>query len=159
MNYFAYGSNMDKEDLDAWCKNHGYEIINFLSVIPAKLKGYVLAFNYLSSNRKAGAANIMKSENDEVYGLLIKLHDKSKETIRVKEGYRSHCYDEIKVEVETLDGKIFPDVLTYKVFKEKQRNEFQLPRRDYLELIIQAAEKCNFPNDYKRFLQNLKTID
>ena len=159
MNYFAYGSNMDKEDLDKWCKDHGYEIIKFLNVIPAKLKGYKLSFNYRSSSRGAGAANIMKSEADAVYGLLIELEDKNKETIRKKEGYRSHCYDEIKVEVEVLDGKIVADVLTYKVFKEKESSVFEPPKKHYLELIKRAAEKYNFPENYKRFLKEIETLD
>ena len=135
MYYFAYGSNMDKDDLDKWCKGHGCKIIKFLNVIPSKLKGYRLAFNYFSSSRNAGTANIMKSENDVVYGLLINLDDKNKETIREKEGYHCRCYDEINIETITLDGKIFSNVLTYKVFEEKQGNEFQPPTKHYLGLI------------------------
>ncbi|GAJ14557.1 unnamed protein product, partial [marine sediment metagenome] len=46
INYFAYGSNMDKQDLDKWCRRKGLPVVKFLSVFPAKLRGYKLTFNY-----------------------------------------------------------------------------------------------------------------
>lgn len=58
--YFAYGSNMDKEDLDKWCEKKNYPIITPKSIVPAKLVGYRLVFNYSSSIRNCGAANIME---------------------------------------------------------------------------------------------------
>jgi hypothetical protein len=46
--YFAYGSNMDKEDLNTWCDEKKFPKITPKSIIPAKLVGYRLAFNYFS---------------------------------------------------------------------------------------------------------------
>lgn len=159
MYYFAYGSNMDKDDLDRWCKEHGYGSIKFTDVIPSKLLGYRLVFNYFSSSRRAGAANIMESKGSVVYGLLIELDENNKEIIREKEGYRYHYYNEIKVNIETLDGNTFSDVFTYKVFKEKESDSFQPPKKEYLELIKRAAEKYNFPDEYRKFLKDIKTKD
>ena len=59
--YLAYGSNMDQKDLDKWCNEWGYEKIKLLSGKKAVLKGFRLAFNYRSKNRKGGVANIMDS--------------------------------------------------------------------------------------------------
>jgi len=46
--YFAYGSNMDKEDLNRWCQDRGRPEVTFTDVSPARLKGYKLCFNYFS---------------------------------------------------------------------------------------------------------------
>ena len=48
MLYFAYGSNMDKPDLDKWCRNHNYPPVKILSTEVTVLKGYELKFNYNS---------------------------------------------------------------------------------------------------------------
>ncbi|HCJ66583.1 MAG TPA: hypothetical protein DHV62_04475 [Elusimicrobia bacterium] len=162
MFYFAYGSNMDKEDLDKWCENRRLPKIEFLSISPAKLNGYKLCFNYFSSSRNAGAANIMESRNDCVYGLLLEIKDSDIEVIRRKEGYSrdpSKCYyDEISVNVEKFDGALIRNVKIYKVVKHREKPEHQLPTRYYMQLIIRNAKKYNFPKDYIQFLKSIKTI-
>ena len=60
MYYFAYGSNMDKGDLDSWCDKKRYKHLNLEIIKPTKLSGYKLSFNYKSSSRNAGVANIKK---------------------------------------------------------------------------------------------------
>ena len=154
---FVYGSNMDKEDLDKWCnKKKGKPKIEFFSVSPAKLNGYKLSFNYFSSSRKAGAANIMKSDEDCIYGLLVGLEEESIKIIREKEGYPNY-YDEINVEVEKFDGTIVLGVKTYKALKEKERPTYQALTKYYLSLLIKNAEKYSFPNEYIEFLKSLET--
>jgi len=137
MYYFAYGSNMDKEDLDKWCEENGYQKIKFLSVLPAKLKGYKLTFNYFSIRRKRGAANIMESEGNCVYGLLIELTKHDLKTIRAKEGYPS----------------------TYKVMKHREKIKHQPPRKYYMQLIIRNARRYSFPDNYIDFLELIETRD
>lgn len=82
--YFAYGSNMDREYLDCWCKQKSLPKVEFLSILPAKLNDYKLTFNYFSATWKAGTANIMKSVEDCVYGLLLEIEDDDLTTIRKK---------------------------------------------------------------------------
>ena len=137
MYYFAYGSNMDKEDLDKWCEENGYQKIKFLSVLPAKLKGYKLTFNYFSIRRKGGAANIMESEGNCVYGLLIELTKHDLKTIRAKEGY--------------------PNI--YKVVKHCEKIKHQPPTKYYMQLIIKNARRYNLPDNYIDFLESIETRD
>ena len=41
MKYFAYGSNMDKPDLDDWCEDRGHPTVEYLNIPTlAKLEGY-----------------------------------------------------------------------------------------------------------------------
>jgi len=158
INYFAYGSNMDKDDLDKWCKDKGLPEIKFPSISPAKLKDYKLSFNYFSTTRGGGAANIMESKDDCVYGLLIELTGKDLETIRKKEGY-PYYYDEICIDVEKFDKTVARNVKTYKVVKVEETSGHQPPTRYYIELIIKNAKKYNFPKEYIKFLESVKTKD
>ena len=158
--YFAYGSNMDKNDLDKWCSKKDLPTIRFLNPpSPAKLKGYKLSFNYCSSSWNAGAANIMESQTDCVYGLLMQIEFSDLEKIRKKEGYcrdHSKCsYDEISVDVETFDGRLCRNVKTYKVVKSKEKPDHQRPTRCYMNLIIKNVKK--FPSEYMRFLESIET--
>ena len=147
---------MDKDDLDKWCHEHDYPQIEYLSVTPAKLKDYKLAFNYLSDGRKGGAANVMEARGNIVYGLLVEIKDTDLPTIQDKEGCPNY-YREIEVEVETFDGKAIKDVKTYKVIKEKEKNGHVEPTEGYLLLIIQNAIKYGFPKDYVNFLRSVKS--
>jgi len=156
VHYFAYGSNMDKEDLDKWCENKRKPMVTFRSISPAKLNGYKLSFNYFSSCRNGGAANIMESKKDCVYGLLIEMEKDNLNTIRTKEGY-PNFYDEICVGVETFNGTLFRDVKTYKVVKSQEKPNHQPPTRYYMQLIIKNARKYSFPSEYIRFLESIQT--
>lgn len=156
--YFAYGSNMDKGDLDKWCKKHGQPKFEYLCVSPTKLCGYKLSFNYFSYSRHAGAANIVRSDNDCVYGLLIGLEADDLDIIRQKEGFPNY-YSEIYVDVEKFDGTIVQKVKTYKAVKKREKSIYQPPKKYYLNLIIKNAEKYSFPNEYVEFLKLLETKD
>ena len=156
--YFAYGSNMDKQDLDAWSQDKGLPEITFGDASPARLAGYRLCFNYFSTGRGAGAANIMKSDGDSVYGLLVKIGDSELEIIRKKEGHPRYYY-EICVDIETLDGTVVKDVKTYKVVKDREKPDHQPPTRYYLQLIIKNARKHGFPSNYLAFLESIRTKD
>ena len=154
--YFAYGSNMDKDDLDKWCDRKSLNRITFLSVKPAKLKDHKLSFNYFSKDRKAGAANIMASDGDYVYGLLMDIADADLKTLHRKEGH-PHSYEQIPIEVETFDGAMVRNVKTYKAIKERELSSHQPPTREYLDLIIKIADKYNFPRSYVDFLKSVET--
>ena len=156
MKYFAYGSNMDKNDLDEWCRRNNRTFIHFKEIIPVKLNDYRLAFNYYSSSRYGGAANIMPSKGSYVYGLLIKIKEEDLNIIRHKEGYPNY-YSEIDIEVELLDGTSIRNVKSYKVKKEKEKTNHHKPTRDYMELIIKNAKRYSFPSEYISFLESFKT--
>ena len=132
--------------------------MKFLSVSPAKLDGYRLCFNYFSTSRNGGTANIMESDEDHVFGLLIEMEEHDLETIRTKEGY-PNFYTEISVDVQRLDGTVIQDVKTYKVVKSREEPSHQPPTSDYLSLIIRSAIRYDFPTDYVEYLQSIKARD
>ncbi|UCB42937.1 MAG: gamma-glutamylcyclotransferase [Dehalococcoidales bacterium] len=156
--YFTYGSNMDKDDLDDWCTDRGHPLISFSNVTPVMLNGYELVFNYFSTGRNGGAANIMQSPEKRTYGLLVELEESELEIIRVKEGYPRY-YDEITIDVITFDGNLISDVITYKVVEEREKAVHQPPTEYYLNLIINAARNYDFPSEYISYLESIEIAE
>ena len=157
---------MDEKHLNDWCSCKRYKPIAFKNPCPAKLEPYKLCFNYYSAkNWQAGAANIMLLEGNCVYGLLLPLNVEELKSIRKKEGCKNpkrkgapNCYDEITVDVEQLDtGRKVSNVITYKAAKHKEKDTYQPPTKCYMELLITNAKKYNFPSDYIKCLESVKT--
>jgi len=157
-NYFAYGSNMDEDDLARWCRERKKPLVKFLSIAPVKLDGYKLCFNYCSSSRKSGAANIMNSKDDCAYGLLAEIKDSDLSTIREKEGC-PNFYREIAVDLDTFGGLRITGVLTYKAVEQREKVNHQPPTQYYLNLIIRNAEKYGFPHHYIEYLKSIECIN
>jgi cation transport regulator ChaC len=153
--YFAYGSNMDKDDLDAWCRAKSKPEISSAGASPAVLRDFRLCFNYYAESRGGGAANIMESLGDRVCGLLLKITETDLGVIRTKEVWPSH-YREIEIDVETLTGIVIPNVKTFKVVKALERPRHQPPTRHYMELIIRAARRYRFPAEYVEYLESIE---
>jgi len=156
IHYFAYGSNMDEGDFEKWCKDKERDMVKLQNPRAAKLNGYKLTFNYYSTCRGAGAANIMEDKERCVYGILIEIEDSDLETIRRKEGYHSGHYHEICIDVEQLsDGRVFHGVKTYKVTKDEEKPDHRCPTKYYLQLIIKNAKRYNFPKEYIECLESI----
>ncbi|MEM2251269.1 MAG: gamma-glutamylcyclotransferase family protein [Candidatus Hadarchaeales archaeon] len=149
--YFAYGSNMDEEDLENWCRMHNYQPVKPLVKEVAVLKGWKLVFNYYSATRCGGVANIQRCEGEEVWGLLMELTKDDFEKLRKKEG-APKVYQEKRVSVMTRDGLV-KEAITFVV--KQPAAQFVPPTPEYLNLLIRSAVKNGFPKDY---IQKLKSI-
>jgi gamma-glutamylcyclotransferase len=152
---------MDKKDRDSWCKKKGYKNITFINGTTARIEDYRLDFNYYSSGRNGGAANIMHSTGSSVYGLLVEINDEDLSKIREKEGFFGarndrNYYDEIEVSVKKIDGNLVGGVKTYKVAPQREEREYNPPSKEYLNLIINSAKKYGFPASYIDFLENFE---
>ena len=156
MYYFAYGSNMDEEDIKRWCKEQKRSLPEWKILGIACLQNYKLSFNYYSTGRNGGAANLMEVPDSAVYGLLLEINmPYDHETIRKKEGY-PNCYEEIPVTVKCKDKSI-NNVTTYKVVKNREKLGHQRPTKYYMDLILKNACKYSFPAEYIRFLETIET--
>ena len=154
MYYFAYGSNMDEKDLKEWCKKKNRTFPDWKELGVACLETYELSFNYCSTGRNGGAANLMNVSGSYVYGLLFEItKEYDIETLRKKEGCPNY-YEEIDLTVK-WGGKDIKNVKTYKVVKEKEKSDHQKPTKDYMDLILNNALKNKFPSKY---IQHLKSI-
>jgi len=144
--YFAYGSNMDENQMaDRVGKG------NFEKICVAKLEGYRFAYDGKSQNwDNKAVANIIKSNGDVVWGVLYKVgnnRDKFWQSLDGSEGYRedgSGAYSGAVVEVLGEDGK------TYKAwtYLRKEPAEPGEPSERYRKQIIKAAYHHGLPEEY-----------
>lgn len=160
--YFAYGSNLDVQAMKQWWQNKGENPDEYEPVVlyPAVLNGYRLSFNYYSKGGwNAGAANIMRSNGDQVYGLLMHIDEKERDILRTKEGVPGGAYYELSVPVFSFPGEEhYHKALTYKVMADREEQELQLPASDYMKILLEAAERYMFPRDYRAYLRSIPTL-
>ena len=95
--YFAYGSNMDKEQMKHRCPDS-----KLIGV--AILKGYRFVYDGYSCLRKGAVANIVKDESEKVFGVLYEISENDERELDCCEGY-PNSYDKKEVEVEDFKGK------------------------------------------------------
>jgi len=149
MKYFAYGSNMNQEQM----KKRG---IHFLERTHTILRGYRLEFNKLASrNPQEGYANIVPNENEIVEGILYEI---SKSDLSILDSYEDtpKHYNQIKVNVK-LDDEQEIEATTYIANSAKVREGLN-PTREYLNRIINGA-KGILSETYYQKLESWKTLD
>ena len=93
--YFAYGSNINLEQMAARCP--AAQVVG-----PAVLDGYELLFR--GNRRGTGVATIEPLLGSQVHGLLWKLTPECEQSLDVYEGY-PRLYEKEDIAVRTGDGK------------------------------------------------------
>lgn len=135
--YFAYGSNMDEIQMIERCPS-----ANVIGV--GRLPGYRFALD------AKGTATILKSPNDTVWGVIWSIASKDLVILDKYEGIRSRCYKHTFVLIEGENQSY--DTLVYISLRGDNHG---VRREEYLEKIIQAAEKWQLPEDYRMSLSGL----
>lgn len=133
--YFAYGSNMDEEQMAGRCPDA-------LLIGNAILSGY----KFMINNR--GVATVVLSEDKCVLGLVWRISEKCEAALDRHEGVKKGIYRKELCEVAGLDGRSVSALIYI-----ASDVALGVPRPEYLEKIICAAEKNGFAEDY---LQELK---
>ena len=134
--YFGYGANMSKDYLQK--RRRVFPTETFHGV----LKGYKLVMNMEGPNFiEPSFANIMKSSNEKIEGLLSKITEKELNQIINSEGVNYEIED-ILVDVD--DKKVRAKTLIYKTSKLS----VTAPSRRYMKILIDAAVKNKLSEDY-----------
>jgi len=157
--YFAYGSNMNQNDLDAYCKKHNRQriVLSAKNPQPCILKDYALVFDYESKTRKGGAADIEERPGGHVEGVLFEMNDEDMKTISMKECAPS-CYEQKEVRV-TMRGDTVKNAVTYVVCKNQKAGHFVPPRRAYLQIVIDGAKAFGLSEEWIKKLEAIPTAD
>ncbi len=137
MLYFAYGSNMEHNQmLKERCPGS-----KFLG--PACLSGYWFVFDGFSPRWKGAMANIVPSQEDEVWGGLFEI---TEENLRSLDHYLGcpKCYTRSVFEVERMGVKERVKAWTY--LREPQAAGF--PSKGYLAAVLKGARDCILPEGY-----------
>ena len=156
MLYFAYGSNLNQEDLREWCERHCRPILELRMRSVGLLGGRRLDFTAYSRVRHGGVADIVKDEDSCVYGVVFKVSSSLVAVLNEKEGINGGQYRQSHVAVHLApSGAVEEDVLTYEVVKKKF-NTYK-PSRQYMDVIIKGAEAYGLPPPWIEKLKSIET--
>jgi gamma-glutamylcyclotransferase (GGCT)/AIG2-like uncharacterized protein YtfP len=144
--YFAYGSNMDLEQITERCPSARL-------VGQATLTDFSLQFTIYSEKRQCGCADIVATKGAHVEGLLFTLTDEDLVRMDHFEGAPKH-YQRITVTVSTEQGRV--EAHTYEVVRKASTT--LRPSKEYLGLLQKAAQKNDFSEAYKQFLGSIQHI-
>lgn len=136
---FAYGSNMAAEEMAAFAPDARL-------VGPARLPGFRLELRRRSVRWGGGAADIVESAGETVWGVVYELADVDE--LDRKEG-AGFAYRRREVEVD-LDGR--PALaLAYEVIDKEPREVPPTP--EYAAVLVRAARERGLPLDWLRELE------
>lgn len=145
--YFAYGSNLDLEQMKERCPDS-----KLLEV--GCLEGYRLEFTSYSHKRGGGVADIILDSENEVWGLIYELSQDDLDQLDVFEGYGMNIYKRFLTSIKTSLGSI-SDVWVYTVV---DKENFIPPAKEYLNIIRKAASIHKFPKRYRSYLDSIQTL-
>ncbi len=135
MFYFAYGSNLWRQQMMARCPDH-------LEIGQGVLNGW----RWIITTR--GYASIVPSEPDHVLGVVYALSDTDIENLDVYEGVAkgSYCKEMIAVMV---DGKELSCLVYIDLVTEEGK-----PKEEYIGRINHGLRDARFPDEYvERYLR------
>lgn len=127
--HFAYGSNLWRDQMTRRCPGHHARGIGVL-------KGY----RWIISKR--GYANIVRSERDEVYGVIYEISESDEQRLDRCEGVRSGSYLKKMMMVES--GGRDQECLVYVDPVEKEGR----PEQEYVDRINKGISDSELPSEY-----------
>ena len=127
--YFAYGSNLCIRQMNERCQDN-------VKVGMGILCGYKWIIT------KRGYANVVKSLDDDVWGIIYKISSKDEKELDMYEGVKKKCYTKENLEI-SIDGKIH-NCLTY---VDPITNE-GIPTITYISTINEGLSDSKLPEEY-----------
>ncbi len=142
--YFAYGSNLNVDDWDAWCQERGEDSGGIHAECSGLLADHRPVYHYRSVSRAAGALDVTPAIGHTTPGMLFRVSDQGWDALDRKEGH-PHRYARGEVIVLREDGGR-EVAITYRVVPER-RQEFTAPKPVYSELVRQGLLRWGLPTD------------
>lgn len=137
--YFAYGSNMLREQMDHRCPQAD-------SVCRGILRGWKFAIN------ERGVATLRKNEDGLVHGVIYEVTSLCVQYLDIYEGVRSGAYGKFYLPVEVFRSDMLVTCLTY--IDPSILNG--APRTGYLEKVVEGARDFQLPQSYINQLKKWK---
>jgi gamma-glutamylcyclotransferase len=151
MLYFAYGSNLNWQQMQGRCPS-----ARFVGV--ALFADHKLAFTRESVNRGCGVADAVRERGWKIWGVVYEIDDLDVGKLDVSEGYRpgreknSYWRRECLV---LLDGDEQRPLTVCSYFGDSQSNP-PLPNSEYKQLIVSGARHWRLPEEYVRDLEAIE---
>lgn len=125
MLYFAYGSNLNLDQMKGRCPGSS-------KVGPAYLEGWSLAFR--------GPLDIVKQEGSVVPGFIFDINESDLRALDRYEGY-PYLYNRVTVPINTRDSNML--AITYTMNRKKH---VAMPGRSYWETVLTGYYQCGLAN-------------
>jgi gamma-glutamylcyclotransferase (GGCT)/AIG2-like uncharacterized protein YtfP len=155
---FAYGSNMNRSDLRSWLERNGFDSSMIIGRRPAKLEGYDFVWNYYSSSRAGGTANLEPKSGSIVWGVLIEFEEPIIKAFDRKEGHPTfYSRGENRIPVIRVEDNESVPAWIYIAGPNKGDRRDIWPTRAYKKIILDAAVEQGFPQDYLDKLESWQT--
>lgn len=139
--YFAYGSNMDEQQMSD-------RKAPYYSKQKAVLPDYALAFNKRSIKDNSGKANIIAKKGSFVYGIVYELDKASfNNLIKFERGY-----DSVEFYMRFLESG---EIVKCTAFICRDCGENIKPTQEYFDKIITPLKKNEFPVEYIQEIENI----
>lgn len=139
--YFAYGSNLDPEQMRERCPGSS-------PIGPALLADHRLAFTHFSKRWQGGTADLIARPDRVVWGVTYDLGDDDLERLDRFEG----GYERIRLRVRSGDRPL--ETISYSV-RHKQEHA---PPADYLAKMLVWGERWGLPESYLAELRGVATL-
>ncbi|NWJ08858.1 GGCT glutamylcyclotransferase, partial [Crypturellus undulatus] len=147
--YFAYGSNLLRERLVLSCPSAALRAV-------ARLPDFKLAFGHhqgrISPLWHGGAATVVQSPGDEVWGIVWKMNAGHLTALDKQEGVEEGIYVPMEVNVHTQAG----EVLTCRSYQMRDC-VCGPPSPQYKKVICMGARQNALPAEYQKKLEAIET--
>jgi hypothetical protein len=149
--YFAYGADMDPEDLGLRCEIRRHQRVRFAKSTPAVLKGFRLVCNIPSHYRRGGIFNLQPDPAGAVHGVVYELHPGDAISAKmIKEG-ESTSYLLAVNSVQTAKGKTHQALILHAEATSKSLT----PSPGYLDVVVRAARRHGLPIEWIATLRSM----
>jgi len=149
--YFAYGADLDPEDLGLRCEYRRRQRVRFAKSSPAVLKGFRLICNIPSHYRLGGIFNIVPDPAGVVHGVVYELHPGDAiSAAMIKEGESTNYLLAVN-SVQTARGK----TLQALVLRAEAKSKSLIPSPAYLEVVVRAARRHGLPPEWISRLRDM----
>jgi hypothetical protein len=147
MLYFAFGSNLDPDQIAERCPHH--RVVGL-----AALRDHRLGFPLFSNSWGGGVASVQLHHGDAVWGIVYDLTDDDLEALDGFEGFRAsgnqhnvHDRTTVTVDLERPDDGSIPRRVRCETYIARPSNPSP-PSRRYLDTIVKGARHHRLPEEY-----------
>ena len=147
--YFAYGSNMNEEQMRARCSSPKV-------IAVSKLPDHQLAFFGYSAVWDGAEESVIPALGQDVWGVIYELTPSDKDKLddcqdALFDGTGDYFHSPAKVSDQ--EGKVYSVLL----YKKAKLGTPQQPSQEYLNFIVQGAVDHQLPSDYVEQLRGIES--
>ena len=145
MLYFAYGSNLDWNQMKERCPSAMFYGI-------AVLRDHKLAFTRRSQKRGCGVADAVPEDGCTIWGAIYEINNREVATLDVSEGYqpgretKKNAYRREQKHVYLNNDQAKP--IAVEIYFANAQNNPPRPNQAYKDLIVAGAKYWNLPVHY-----------